>query len=55
LCFLFIEKANGEVVLQNSSRYVIQEAQNSLSGVRVSEEEILEDSMNIRYSSSDGV
>ena len=47
---LFLENANGEIVLQNSSRVAIREAQAALMDVSSSEEEILQDIMELRYS-----
>jgi len=47
---LFFENAKGEIVLQNSSRLAIHEAQAPLRDVSSSEEEILQDIMELRYS-----
>jgi len=47
---LFLENAKGEIVLQNSSRVAIREAQDALKDVSSSEEEILQDIMELRYS-----
>ena len=47
---LFLENAKGEIVLQNSSRVAIREAQAALMDVSSSEEEILQDIMELRYS-----
>lgn len=47
---IFWEKANGEIVLQNSSLLAIRQAQKKLSDFQVSEETILQDVMDIRYS-----
>jgi len=47
---LFLENAKGEIVLQNSSRVAIREAQAALKDVSSSEEEILQDIMELRYS-----
>ena len=47
---LFFENAKGEIVLQNSSRVAIREAQAALRDVPAPEEEILQDIMELRYS-----
>lgn len=47
---LFLENANGEIILQNSSRVAIMEAQAALKNIKVSEEDILQDVMELRYS-----
>jgi len=47
---LFLENEKGEIILQNSSRIAIKEAQKALKDVNVSEEEILKDVMELRYS-----
>ncbi len=46
---IFLEKPNGEITLQNSSIIAIREAQDKLSDVQLSEDEILQDVMDIRY------
>ncbi len=46
---LFLEKPNGEIVLQNSSAMAIQQAQNKLGDIQLSENEVLQDVMDIRY------
>ena len=46
---IFLENANGDIVLQNSSRIAIREAQAALKDVNVPEEEILKDVMDLRY------
>ncbi|KKM12981.1 regulator [Clostridiales bacterium PH28_bin88] len=46
---IFLEKPNGEIVLQNSSIIVIRQAQSKLSDIQISEDEILQDVMDIRY------
>jgi len=46
---LFLEKPNGEIVLQNSSVIAIQQAQSKLGEMQLSEDEILQDVMDIRY------
>jgi len=45
---IFLENANGEIVLQNSSRVAIREAQLALKDINVSEENILQDVMELR-------
>jgi len=45
---IFFEK-NGEIVLKNSSTFAIREAQADLQGINVSEEEVLNDVMALRY------
>lgn len=47
---IFLENANGDIILQNSSRVAIREAQAALQDIKVSEEDILQDVMKIRYS-----
>lgn len=47
---LFLENASGEIILQNSSKVAISEAQADLKDVKVSEEDILQDVMEFRYS-----
>lgn len=46
---VFWEKANGEIVLQNSSALAICQVQEKLSDIQISEEAILQDVMDIRY------
>ena len=46
---IFLEKPNGEIVLQNSSVITIQQAQGKLDDIQLSEDEILQDVMDIRY------
>jgi len=46
---IFLEKPNGEIVLQNSSTIAIRQAQGKLGGIQLSEDEILHDIMDIRY------
>lgn len=46
---LFMTKKDGEVVIKNSSRLAIKEAQDGLSGLLISEQEILDEVMSIRY------
>ena len=46
---LFIENKKGEIVIQNSSIIAIKDAQKELQDVNVSEEEILNDIMELRY------
>ncbi|HEY5585051.1 MAG TPA: AbrB/MazE/SpoVT family DNA-binding domain-containing protein [Ruminiclostridium sp.] len=47
---IFLENANGDIILQNSSKIAIREAQIALSDVNISQENILQDVMDIRYS-----
>lgn len=47
---IFLENANGDIILQNSSRVAIREAQAALKDIKVSEENILQDVMELRYS-----
>ena len=47
---IFLENANGDIILQNSSRVAIREAQTAFKDIKVSEEDILQDVMEIRYS-----
>lgn len=46
---IFLEKPNGEIVLQNSSVIAIWQAQGKLGDIQLSEDEILQDVMDIRY------
>jgi len=46
---LFLQKENGEIVVNNTSLVAIQEAQAAVSGSAYSEEEILADIMKARY------
>lgn len=46
---IFLEKPNGEIVLQNSSAIAIQQAQGKLGDIQLSENDILQDVMDIRY------
>ena len=52
---LFLENAKGEIVLQNSSRVAIHEAQAALGDVSSSEKEILQDIMELRYSKKEQI
>ena len=52
---LFLENAKGEIVIQNSSRVAIREAQAALRDVPASEEEILQDIMELRYSKKEQI
>ncbi len=45
---IFLEKPNGEIVLQNSSAIAIQQAQSKLGSIQLFEDEILQDVMDIR-------
>lgn len=47
---LFLEKKTGEIIIQNSSIMALQEAQTALKDVQISERDILDDVMNMRYS-----
>jgi len=47
---LFFENANGEIVLQNSSRVAIREAQAAMKDVTATEDEILQDVLELRTS-----
>lgn len=46
---IFLEKPNGEIVIQNSSVIAIRQAQGKLGDIQFSEDEILQDVMDIRY------
>ena len=46
---IFLEKPNGEIVLQNSSVIAIWQAQGKLGDIQLSEDKILQDVMDIRY------
>ncbi|KFD40752.1 regulator [Peptococcaceae bacterium SCADC1_2_3] len=46
---IFLEKPNGEIVLQNSSVIAILQAQGKLGNIQLLEDEILQDVMDIRY------
>jgi antitoxin PrlF len=46
---LFMQKPNGEIVVENSSLLAIREAQTALKNNKISEDDILNDVMNIRY------
>jgi antitoxin PrlF len=46
---VFLEKSGGEIVLQNSSVFAVRQAQSELKEINRSEDEILEDVMEIRY------
>jgi len=46
---LFIQKQNGEIVVRNSSLLSKTNAQNSLASIDLSEEDILQEVLNIRY------
>lgn len=45
---MFFEK-NGEIIIKNSSLLAIREAQAELDGINISEEDILNDVMDLRY------
>ena len=46
---LFFRKDNGEIVISNTSLVAIQEAQKAVAGSSYTEEEILDDIMQLRY------
>ena len=46
---LFLQKENGEIIVNNSSLVAVQEAQNSVAGSDFSEEETLAEVMRLRY------
>lgn len=46
---LFLQKPNGEIIVENSSRLAIREAQDTLKNINIPEDDILNDVMNIRY------
>jgi len=46
---LFMQKGNGEVVVNNSSLLALQEAQKAVEGTAFSEDEILKEVMRVRY------
>jgi len=46
---LFLQKENGEVVVNNSSLLAIQEAQKAVMGTDFPEDEILAEVMKLRY------
>lgn len=50
---LFLQKSNGEIVIQNSSRLAIGKAQREMSEVEISEEDILNEVLNVRYGKSE--
>ncbi len=50
---LFLQKSNGEIVIKNSSRLSIREAQQAFGDVNVSDEDILKEVLNIRYGKSE--
>ena len=45
---VFFEK-NGEIIIKNSSLLAIRETQAELDGINISEEDILNDVMDLRY------
>ncbi|MCL4416068.1 MAG: AbrB/MazE/SpoVT family DNA-binding domain-containing protein [Actinobacteria bacterium] len=47
---IFLENANGDIIIQNSSRVAIRETQSAFKDIKVLEEDILQDVMEIRYS-----
>lgn len=46
---IFLEKPNGEIILENSSVFAVKHAQSLLKGIDRSEEKVLEDVMEVRY------
>ena len=46
---LFMQKENGEIVVNNTSLVAIQEAQAAVAGNNYPEDEILSDIMQLRY------
>ncbi len=50
---LFLQKSNGEIVIQNSSRLAIGKAQKEMSDVIISDEDILNEVLNVRYGKSE--
>ena len=46
---IFLENADGDIILKNSSAIALREAQTALKDVNVPEEEILKDVMDLRY------
>ena len=46
---IFLEKPNGEIIIQNSSVFAIEQAQSRLKDIKRSEEDVLEDVMAVRY------
>ena len=46
---IFLEKPSGEIILQNSSVFAIRQAQSKLNDINLSEDEITQDVMEIRY------
>ena len=46
---IFLEKPNGEIIVQNSSTIAIRQAQEKLEGIQLSGDQILNDAMSIRY------
>ena len=46
---IFFENKNGEIIIQNSSIIAIKEAQKELKDIDMSEDEVLNDIMELRY------
>ncbi len=46
---LFLKRQNGDIVIENSSNLAIREAQQELKQYKVSEKDVLDDVMTIRY------
>ena len=47
---IFLEKPNGEIIVQNSLIIAIQQAQSKFSDINLSEEDVLHEVRDIRYS-----
>ena len=47
---IFFENKKGEIVIQNSSIIAIKEAQTEMQNIDLSEEEVLDEVMKLRYS-----
>ncbi|MCL2860192.1 MAG: AbrB/MazE/SpoVT family DNA-binding domain-containing protein [Oscillospiraceae bacterium] len=47
---IFVENKDGEIIIKNSSIIAIKEAQKELKDVKIGEDEILNDIMELRYS-----
>ncbi|HAL73793.1 MAG TPA: AbrB/MazE/SpoVT family DNA-binding domain-containing protein [Clostridiales bacterium] len=50
---VFLETANGDIIVQNSSRIAIREAQTELKEIDISEDDVLKEVMDIRYNKGD--
>jgi antitoxin PrlF len=49
---IFLERADGEIILQNSALFALRQVQKGLNGLETSEETILQDVLDIRYAKS---